>query len=386
MAMFPVNQNVQFFTPTTAEIAELKKTANTSTLLKKNGGKVFFTATSGKYQHTTDPITVKNGGFIKYVIEADMEHTLKGITITYDSTNFATPSLGEVYGIYINQRNYHALGDNEFMELGAEVRYGSKFNFETEGVFDTSTAYGIGDVVTYATDGKTYIFKAAHSAGAWNTSHVDVVPEGGLTVNSVAYLMKALAQAFERNLGTDSDLYTVTVTSTATTAGVITIMEKEQSWLQGLEQNEHVSLTPQDAFLSTITVNTMEHNDWATIASTTGSSLKNSKDIADMEWFYLGEHGDQQRLMGYPYANRATISGEIYNIKANNSTGYDLIYIHHAYVGNGTFVQKSEKDIMIAVPADADSNAGGLNIAKAIEAALTGESATLTSAGGMVTF
>lgn len=383
MAMFPVNQNVQFFTPTTAEIAELKKTANTSTLLKKDGGKVFFTATSGKHQHTTDPITVKNGGFIKYVAEADMEHTPVRITITYDTNVSSTPVNGEVYGIYINQKGYHTLGERSYMELGAEVRYGSKFNFDANSTLS--------------------------------------VTAGEQVINSVKLLMVALAQAFERNLGSDKDLYTIGCTATA-----VTITEKKQSWLQGLEQSEHLILETSDIHLSSVTINTIDRDDWATVTTpkefntstayavgdeviyqgdiyTTSTahsagawnssdftkvadSIVNSEDIADMEWFYLGEHGDTQRLMGYPYANRATISGEIYNIKSNNATGYDLIYIHHAYVGNGTFVQKSEKDIMIAVPADADSNAGGLNIAKAIEAALTGESATLTSAGGMVTF
>ena len=328
MALFPVNQNCQFFTPTAAEITELKKAANTSTLLKSGAGKVFFTATSGKYQHTTDPITVKNGGFIKYVAEADMEYKPKTITITYDSTVATTPINGEVYGIYINQRNYHALGDNEFMELGAEVRYGSKFNFDANATLE--------------------------------------VTAGEKVINDVKLLMVALAQAFERNLGNDKDLYTIGCTATT-----VTITEKEQSWLQGLEQNEHVALDTQNVFLSNVTINTIERNDWATITLSEGTGIKNSKDIADMEWFYLGEHGDTQRLMGYPYANRATISGEIYNINPKSSAGYDLIYIHHAYVGNGTFVQKSEKDIMIAVPAG-DGSAIGLTLAKSLGAVASG--------------
>lgn len=324
MALFPVNQNVQFFTPTTAEITELKKAANTSTLLKSDAGKVFFTATSGKYQHTTDPITVKNGGFIKYVAEADMEYKPKTITITYDSTVATTPINGEVYGIYINQKGYHTLGERSYMELGAEVRYGSKFNFDANATLE--------------------------------------VTAGEKVINDVKLLMVALAQAFERNLGNDKDLYTIGCTATT-----VTITEKEQSWLQGLEQNEHVALDTQNVFLSNVTINTIERNDWATITLSEGTGIKNSKDIADMEWFYLGEHGDTQRLMGYPYANRATISGEIYNINPNSSVGYDLIYIHHAYVGNGTFVQKSEKDIMIAVPAG-DGSAIGLTLAKSLGA------------------
>lgn len=35
--------------------------------------------------------------------------------------------------------------------------------------FDTSTAYNAGDRVTYATDGKSYEFTSAHSAGSWTT-------------------------------------------------------------------------------------------------------------------------------------------------------------------------------------------------------------------------
>ena len=320
MALFPVNQNVQFFTPTAAEITELKKAANTSTLLKSGADKVFFTATSGKYQHTTDPILVKNGGFIKYVAEADMEFTPNNVVITYDVRISATPVNGEVYGIYINQRNYHALGDNEFMELGAEVRYGSTFNFDANSDLSISA--------------------------------------GEAPINSIKLLMEALRQSFVRNLGADSDLYTLTIAqatvSSSNDSYAITIAPKAQDWLQGLMQKEHFSMDKQDVFLSNVTINTIERNDWATIAEASGTAQKNSKDIADMEWFYLGEHGDTQRLMGYPYANRATISGEIYNINPNSSVGYDLIYIHHAYVGNGTFVQKSEKDIMIAVPVNSN--------------------------------
>lgn len=326
MALFPVNQNCQFFTPTSAEIDELKKAANTSTLLKSGAGKVFFTATSGKNQHTTDPITIKNGGFIKYVAEADMEYKPKTATITYDSNVSANPVNG-VYGIYINQKGYHTLGERSYMELGAEVRYGSKFNFDANATLS--------------------------------------VTAGEQVINSVKLLMVALAQAFERNLGSDSDLYTIGCTATT-----VTITEKEQSWLQGLEQNEHLILEASDIHLSSVTINTLDRDDWATVAMSEGTGIKNSKDIADMEWFYLGEHGDTQRLMGYPYANRATISGEIYNITPANTSwanGFDLIYIHHAYVGNGTFVQKSEKDIMIAVP-QGDGAAVGLAFAKSLGA------------------
>lgn len=356
MALFSVNQNVQWFTPTSAEVTELKKVANTSTLLKTDAGKVWFTATSGAKQHRSEVMEIKNGGYLKFVAKADMDTTAKCVKLVMNSgVNSGTPIDNEVYGIYINQRNYHALGDNMFAELGAEVRYGSNFN----------------------------------------------LGNGYEVINSAAKLLNALALGLVRNLGADNDLYRVIVATASdaatyevsantdlhsTSTAAIYIMAKEQDWIQGTMQRERVSVSTEDFFLSDITVNTMDRNDWGTLtdidltdtstystllASLASASIayswNNSKDMADMEWFYLGEHGDNMRLAGYPNANAATIKGTIYNINPASSAGYDLIMIHHAYVGAGNAVQKSEQDIMIAV---ATNSTDGRTIAEKIATAL----------------
>ena len=316
MALFSVNQNGQWFTvkgyqdSTLSNVGDIKINSDNQTT-KSAAKKIWFEYKDAAGNKRSEVINRANGGRITVVPAAVMAWTPKGVTVTFDG-NVSDPVNGEVYGIYVNQRNYHALGDNEFMELGAEVRYGSKFNFDANATLSISA--------------------------------------GEAVVNNVRLLMVALQQAFIRNLGADSDLYTVTVASSATTAGVITIMPKEQAWIQGTMQAERVILDTQDVFLSNVTINTIERNDWAAIAATTGTPVVNTKDIADMEWFYLGEHGDTQRLVGYPYANAATINGSIYKVDPTNTYGYDLVIIHHNYVGNGTFVQKSEQDIMIAMP------------------------------------
>lgn len=316
MALFSVNQNGQWFTvkgyqaSALSNVGDIKINSDNQTT-KSAAKKIWFEYKDAAGNKRSEVINRANGGRITVVPAAVMAWTPNGVTITFDGS-VSDPINGEVYGIYVNQRNYHALGDNEFMELGAEVRYGSKFNFDANSDLSISA--------------------------------------GEAVVNNVRLLMVALQQAFIRNLGADSDLYTVTVASSATTAGVITIMPKEQDWIQGTMQAERVNLDTQDVFLSNVTINTIERNDWAAIATTTGTPVVNTKDIADMEWFYLGEHGDQQRLVGYPYANAATIKGSIYKVDPTNAYGYDLVIIHHNYVGNGTFVQKSEQDIMIAMP------------------------------------
>jgi hypothetical protein len=316
MALFSVNQNGQWFTvkgyqaSALSNVGDIKINSDNQTT-KSAAKKIWFEYKDAAGNKRSEVINRANGGRITVVPAAVMAWTPKGVTITFDGS-VSDPVNGEVYGIYVNQRNYHALGDNEFMELGAEVRYGSKFNFDANSDLSISA--------------------------------------GEAVVNNVRLLMVALQQAFIRNLGADSDLYTVTVASSATTAGVITIMPKEQDWIQGTMQAERVNLDTQDVFLSNVTINTIERNDWAAIAATTGTPVVNTKDIADMEWFYLGEHGDTQRLVGYPYASAATINGSLYKVDPTNTYGYDLVIIHHNYVGNGTFVQKSEQDIMIAMP------------------------------------
>ena len=350
MALFSVNQNVQWFTPTSAEIAELKKAANTSTLLKKASGKVWFSARSGKDANVSEVINIANGGYVKFVAADDMKHTAKCVKLVMDSNvNSGTPVDGQVYGIYINQRGYQALGENQFGEFGAEVRYGSKFD----------------------------------------------LGNGPEVINSAAKLLNALALGLVRNLNTDNNLYRVVVATASdaactevsantdlhsTSTASLYILEKEQDWIQGTMQREQVQLSDQDIHFSEVTINTLERNDWgkatnidltdtstySTLLSSLGTAnvsyaWVNSKDIADMEWFYLGEHGDQQRLVGYPNVHPVQLGSGYYNIYTGSDSsiagydGYDLIYIHHSYVGNGVFVQKSEQDIIIAVPKNVDT-------------------------------
>lgn len=83
---------------------------------------------------------------------------------------------------------------------------------------------------------------------------------------------------------------------------------------------------------------------WATDTyAQNGNAGDASKKLADLEWFCMGNRGDQYRGMGYPY-NLDT------KYMVNPATDYDVIDIHYAYVGSNESVQKSEKDLTILVP------------------------------------
>ena len=72
-------------------------------------------------------------------------------------------------------------------------------------------------------------------------------------------------------------------------------------------------------------------------------SLPEGQLIADLEYFCMGERGDQYRNMGWP-----NVIPTKYLV--DPSKEYDVINIHYFYQGDGISVQKSEKDIQIVVP------------------------------------
>lgn len=128
---------------------------------------------------------------------------------------------------------------------------------------------------------------------------------------------------------------------TGTYTGVV-ITEVEQDWILGVKQQRPVSFFVEPT--------TIEFNDvdfvWGDVAYSDGATIGNGKLIADYEYFYMGERGDQYRLSGFPnYIPTKYL--------VDPTKTYDVISIHYAYVGENHAVQKSEKDLTILVPTDA---------------------------------
>lgn len=94
------------------------------------------------------------------------------------------------------------------------------------------------------------------------------------------------------------------------------------------------------------------------------------RQLADLEYFLMGERADKYRLVGWPKViytdymidkiglTPAQFSGE------SDTEGVGIIDIHYSYVGSNESVQKSEKDICIILPNAASG--GALALAQAI--------------------
>lgn len=151
----------------------------------------------------------------------------------------------------------------------------------------------------------------------------------------------------------------------------IQIEEVEQDWILGIKQQKPVLFTVEPTWVNNGTDDVV----WGDVVysdkrKTTGGAspansvvasgqpavagtVVNSKLMADYEYFYMGERGDQYRMVNWPDYIPTT-----YLVDANWQYGYDTVAIHYAYVGANHSVQKSEKDITFVVPrASTDSTA-----------------------------
>lgn len=130
------------------------------------------------------------------------------------------------------------------------------------------------------------------------------------------------------------------------TANGIIITEVEQEWILGVKPFSTVMVTKNHIQPDAIIVEG-EETIWGEVEDTTDTSyaVENSKKIADLEYFAMGERGDVYRNVGWPH-----VIPTQYLIDPTLEEGYDAINIHYAYVGPNESVQKSEKDLVIVAP------------------------------------
>lgn len=160
-----------------------------------------------------------------------------------------------------------------------------------------------------------------------------------------------IASGSSKTLNTDT--WEVTPSSSASTLasnaliGLI-IEAAPQDYRRGILAQENVYF---DITANKI-ISSGEETAWATVTKNAAndhiaSALTNSKKIADLEYFCMGERGDIYRGVGFP--NNIDTK---YMVDADQTYGYHLIEIAYYYQGAGEDVQKSLKELVIAVPAE----------------------------------
>ena len=158
--------------------------------------------------------------------------------------------------------------------------------------------------------------------------------------NLIMYVAVIVSGTFEGNVISDTDTLQ-DVKDMGTIEGIV-IFEAGQPWHLGVMPQGVIKI---DAQVTRITYNGDDSIFWGVVEDATMPSsyvLPEGQKIADLEYFCMGERGDQYRNAGWP-----NVIPTKYLV--DPTAEYDLYTIHYAYVGEGTHQEKSEKDIQFAV-------------------------------------
>lgn len=249
----------------------------------------------------------------------DMAHPCKKYKVTLDSTiNSGNPVVGQDYILRLAFSQYIGMSDNDLY-----FKYGAVHTVK-------------GDLA------KDFYKKLALSL-VKNFSR-----EPGKMVN--IYLGTASG---------DGDPLTVYTKASDLTGNYtyVAIEEAEQEWFRGTKSYEPVQFTVTP---TTITVDG-EEVDWGTAEQVEATkTIGNGYDIADLEYFCMGERGDIYRNVGWP-----NVVPTKYLVDETKT--YDTIDIHYYWTGSGESSQKSEKDITFVM--DSTSHTIQNNLVNAIDAA-----------------
>ena len=336
-------------------------------------------------QVRSDLVDIKNISYIKVTDATKMVSPLSKYKVVLDSSvNSGAPRAGEDYILRIAFRNFVGLSEeDQYFKYGAVhavsgmtaaqfysiLAKSLKQNMAreisplvnvslagTKAVAVMSTNNGVTVTAKESgVDGNNIKFAVASIADA--TAGVVVTEASGVktitasltgakkTIGDLADLVAAdpIASKLVVITGTAGTAVAAETTAVALTTGSTTgviIEETEQPWVLGTMQQESLKFTVQPTTINDGT----EERIWGVVSTETSTtSLKNGKKIADMEYFYMGERGDQYRGIGWPNVIKTTYL-------VDPSVEYNTIDIHYAYQGSGEDIQKSEKDITLVVP------------------------------------
>lgn len=257
----------------------------------------------------SDLLTKGNVQSIKVTDAADMARELKAVTLTLDSTvNGGEPVAGQDYLVRIHIRQYIGMSDQ-----------------------DVYIKHGIARAYTGMTKSDFYKTLALSLANNFKRELYPLVDI--ILIDSTDTQQPVLKNGQMQ-----------TLEGGKTYKGIL-IDEVPQEWFLGTKQQVPVYFTVQP---DVITVNG-DSRIWGVVEDTDPAGvIDNGTKIADLEYFCMGERGDIYRNISWPdYIPTKYL--------ANPTLKYNTIDIHYAYVGANQEVQKSEKDLTIAIPSTIDA-------------------------------
>lgn len=315
MAVYNVNQVRHLYVVTTEGTIKPSSVITTdkagAIAVKKNAANdTYFQYMSPAGLVRSDLLTKGNVQSIKVTDAADMARKLKAVTLTLDNTvNSGNPVAGQDYLVRIHIRQYIGMSDQDvYIKHGVARAYTG---------MNASELY------------KTLALSLANNFKRELYPLVDISLIDSTNNTKYPVLKNGQMQTLE---------------GSKTYKGIL-INEVPQEWFLGTKQQVPVYFTVQP---DVITVDG-DSRIWGVVEDTDSARvIDNGTKIADLEYFCMGERGDIYRNISWP---------DFIPTKylANPTLKYNTIDIHYAYVGANQEVQKSEKDLTIAIPSTIDA-------------------------------
>lgn len=279
MAVFSTNQNRQFYYAGAYKDTKDAVTApGNITVLTDKESNVYFMQKGHGGIVRSDMINPALVSYAKISTPEDMQTKLKAVKVTLDNTvNGGAPIVGEDYILRVNFR----------------------------------AAYGPSDEDIYQRYGAVHVTNATKTAQEF---------------------WKAMGASLQKNLKKNSPLE-VEIQSD----GVV-LKEKDPSadWVLGISK----LTTAQFDVIPTTVYEDGVQVIWGKVEKVAGAVVENGYNIADLEYFCMGERADQYRGVNWP-------NNIVTKYFVDPTKKYYCLDIHYAYQGTCEDIQKSEKDIII---------------------------------------
>ena len=328
MAAFSVHQVRQLYVANAyKENLEALKDAGDITVAKTNEGDAIYFQYMGALldKMRSDLIKIENITNLRATRAEDIATKLKGYTLTLDpNVNGGQPVAGQDYILRL-----------EFREF-----------------------IGMSEADQYFKYGMVHVFPGLKASDFYKEMALSLAANISKDVTALVniYLYDG---ATETKVEEGVDPKSLTGTYTA-----LRIAEAVQPW--------HLGTMPQGVIPFSVQPTTVlvdgDQRIWGEVESyDTKAVLPEGQLIADLEYFCMGERGDQYRNMGWP-----NVIPTKYLV--DPSKMYDVINIHYFYQGDGISVQKSETDIQIVVPRPGEKDYSNINaVIAAIKTLVPGE-------------
>lgn len=285
----------------------------------------------------SDRIQARNINYVKLIEPAKMRVPLKVVEVTLDSNiNSGAPVAGQDYVLRINFRQFYGMSDED--------------QYIKDAVVHATTGMTASDF--YKKMVKSLSLTFSREVGATNASNpyleFGVYDSTSSSVKNAAAVIADLKKE---------------VSSQTITATKIVITEKIQDYTRGLQSQERVyfdiipttiftgsddviwgeatDATPptivEDADSESDTYQQMIPNS-SLVAGT--NAIGNGPKLADLEYFCMGERGDQYRMAGWPNY----IPTKYF---VDPTQEYYVVEIHYGFTDTGVNSYRSEKDITV---------------------------------------